>query len=206
MKRSSWTRTKMHGPAALMEKPTPAREMARKAASLGATRKMGSAGNGATKASAPEEITVHGRHPTLKTKREAVPKVPTKRRRLAIPKGNLEKEAGQENGGSHSSGGKVHARNVEPRQAAKRTNLPAAPSQKVSARKETIAITGIRSLASSSKLEIARKGNTVHSFTPKTTPVPLLESSRRLQVAPRRRIKKVKPNPRPRLKQKASLL
>ena len=203
MKRSSWTRTKVHGPAVLMEKPMLAKEV-RKAASLGATRKMGSAGNGATKASAPEEITVHGRHPTLKTKREAVPKVPTKRRRLAIPKGNLEKEADQESGGSLRSGGKVHDKNVGPRQMAQRTNLSAAPSQKVSATKAMIATIGIQSHASSSKLERARKGKTVHSFTPKTTLVPLLESSRRLQVAPMRRIK-VEPNPRPRLKQKASL-
>ena len=204
MRRSSWTRTKVHGPAVSMEKPTLAKEV-RKAASLGATRRTGSAGNGATRASAPEETTVHGRHPTLKTKREAVPKVPTKTRRLAIPKGNLEKEADQESGGSHRSGGKAHDKNVGPRQMAQRTNPSAAPSSKVSARKGMIATTGIQSHVSSSKQVRARKEQDAHSFTPKTAPVPLLGSSRRLQVAPRRRIKKVKLNPRPRLKQKASL-
>ena len=108
-----------------MEKPTLAKEV-RKAASLGATREQGTAGNGAVKASAPEDKTVHGRHPTPKTRREAVPRVPT--RTLAIPRGNLEKEADQESGGSLRSGGKVHDKDVGPRQMAQRTNLPAAPS------------------------------------------------------------------------------
>ena len=125
MKRSSWTRTRMHGPAASMEKPMLAKEE-RKEASLGATRKTGSAGNGKMKANAPEEKTVHGRHLIQKTKREAVPRAPT--RTLAIPKGNLEKEADPKEGGSPRSGGRAHDKNVEPRQMAQGINLSAAPS------------------------------------------------------------------------------
>ena len=127
MKRSSWTRTKMHGPAVSMEKPTLAKEV-RKAASLGATRKTGSAGNGKAKVNAPEETTVHGRHLTPKIRREAVLEVPTRTRTLATPTGNLEKEADQRSGGSPRSGGRVHDKNVEPRRMAQRTNLSAAPS------------------------------------------------------------------------------
>ena len=100
----------------------------RKAASLGATRKAGSAGNGKAKASAPEEKTVHGRHLILKTRREAVPRAPTRIRTLAIQKGNLEKEADPKKGGSPRSGGRTHDKNVAPRQMAQGTNLSAAPS------------------------------------------------------------------------------
>ena len=110
-----------------MEKPMLAKEE-RKEASLGATRKAGTAGNGKVKASAPEERTVHGRHLILKRKREAVPRAPTRIRTLAIPTDNLEKEADQKDEGSPRSGGRVHDRNVEPRQMAQRTNLSAAPS------------------------------------------------------------------------------
>ena len=110
-----------------MERPTLAKEE-RKAASLGATRKQGTAGNGKAKVNAPEEKTVHGRHLILKTRREAVPGVPTRTRTLAIPTGNLEKEADQRSGGSPRSGGKVHDKDVGPRQMAPRTNLSAAPS------------------------------------------------------------------------------
>ena len=127
MKRSSWTRTKVRGLTASMEKPMLAKEE-RKEASLGATRKTGNAGNGKMKANAPEEKTVHGRHLILKTRREAVPGVPTRTRTLAIPTDNLEQEADQRVGGSPRSGGKVHDKDVGPRQMAQRTNLPAAPS------------------------------------------------------------------------------
>ena len=125
MKRNYWTRTKMLGLAALMEKPTLVKEE-RKAASLEATRKQGTAGNGAVKASAPEETPVHGRHLTLRRRREAVPRVPTKT--LAIPRGNLENEAGQDKGGSLRSGGKAHDQDVEPRRMAPRTDPPATPT------------------------------------------------------------------------------
>ena len=117
----------MLGPAVSMEKLMLAKEE-RKAASLGATRKQGTAGNGAARASAPEENTVHGRHLILKTRREAVPEVPTETRTLAIPMDNLEREADERVGGSPRSGGKVHDKDVGPRQMAQRTNLPAAPS------------------------------------------------------------------------------
>ncbi len=127
MKRSSWTRTRMHGPAASMEKPTLAKEE-RKEASQEATQKTGSAGNGKMKANAPEERNVHGRHLILMTNREAVPRAPTRIRTLANPTGNLEREADQKDEGSPSSGGRVHDKNVAPRQMAQGTNLSAAPS------------------------------------------------------------------------------
>ena len=126
MKRNYWTRTKVLGLAALMEKPTLVKED-RKAASLEATRKQETAGNGAVKASAPEETHVHGRHLTLRRRRrEAAPRVPTKT--LAIPRDNLEKEAGQDKGGSLRSGGKAHDQDVEPRRMAPRTDPPATPT------------------------------------------------------------------------------
>ena len=115
MKRSSWTRTRMRGPAVSMEKLMLEKEE-RKEASLVTTRGMENAGNGKMKANAPEEKIVHGRHLTLKTRREAVPRAPT--RTLAIQKGNLEKEADQKEGGSPRSGGRVHDKNVEPRRMA----------------------------------------------------------------------------------------
>ena len=117
----------MLGLAALMEKPMLEKEE-RKAASLEATRKQGTAGNGAVKASAPEEIPVHGRHLTLRRRREAMPGVPTMT--LAIPngKGNLENEAGQDKGGSLRSGGKAHDQDVAPRRMAPRTDPPATPT------------------------------------------------------------------------------
>ena len=117
----------MLGLAALMEKPTLAKEE-RKAASLEATRKQGTAGNGAVKASAPEEIPVHGRHLTLRRRREAVPGVLTETLAIPIDKGNLEDEAGQETGGGHKSGGKADDKNVAPRRMAPRTNPPVMPT------------------------------------------------------------------------------
>ena len=108
-----------------MEKPMLEKEE-RKAASLEATRKQETAGNGAVKAGAPEETPVHGRHLTLRRRREAVPRVPTKT--LAIPRGNLENEAGQDKGGSLRSGGKAHDQNVAPRRMAPRTDPPATPT------------------------------------------------------------------------------
>ena len=127
MRKSSWTRTRMHGPAASMEKPMLAKEE-RKEASLGATRKTGSAGNGKMKANAPEEKTVHGRYPIPKTKREAMPRAPTRIRTLAIPKGDLENEADQKEGGSPRSGGRTRDKNVGPRRMAQGINPSAAPS------------------------------------------------------------------------------
>ena len=117
----------MRGPAVLMEEPMLEKEE-RKEASLAATRQAGTAGNGKTKASAPEERIVRGRPLTLKIRREAVPRAPTRIRTLAIPKGNLEKEADQKEGGSPRSGGRAHDRNVEPRRMAQGINPSAAPS------------------------------------------------------------------------------
>ena len=98
----------------------------RKVASLAATREAETADNGKMKANAPEEKIARGRHLILKTKREAVPRAPTRIRTLAIPTGNLEKEADQKDEGSPESGGRVH--DVAPRQMALGTNLSAAPS------------------------------------------------------------------------------
>ena len=100
----------MHGPIALMEKPIPAREVVRKEASLGETRKLGTAGNGATKASAPEARTVLGRLPTLRRRRE-VELVALARRNKMPVRGDkdLEREAGQKRGKSLRRGGTVHA-------------------------------------------------------------------------------------------------
>ena len=114
MKRSSWTRTRMLGPAISIEKLMLEKEERKEASQ--AIRKAETAGNGKVKANAPEERIVHGRHLTLKTRREAVPRAPT--RTLAIQKGNLEKEADQKEGGSPRSGGRVHDKNVEPRRMA----------------------------------------------------------------------------------------
>ena len=110
-----------------MEKPMLEKEE-RKAASLEATRKQGTAGNGAVKASAPEEIPVHGRHLTLRRRREAVPGVLTETLAIPIDKGNLENEAGQEKWGSHRSGGKADDQNVAPFRMAARTDPPATPT------------------------------------------------------------------------------
>ncbi len=110
-----------------MEEPMLEKEE-RKEASLATTLRAGTAGNGKVKANAPEETTVHGRHLTPKIRREAVLEVPTRTRTLAIPTGNLEKEADQRSGGSPRSGGRVHDKNVEPRQMAQEINLSAAPS------------------------------------------------------------------------------
>ena len=117
----------MLGLAALMEKPTLAKEE-RKAASLEATRKQGTAGNGAVKASAPEEIPVHGRHLILRRKEEAVPGVLTQTLAIPIDEGNLEDEAGRETGGGHKSGGKADDKDVAPRRMAPRTNPPVMPT------------------------------------------------------------------------------
>ena len=110
MRRSYWTRTKVHGPTALMAKPIPAREVVRKAASLGETRELGTAGNGAMKASAPEAKTVLGRLPILRTKREVELEALARKRKMPV-RGDkdLEKEAGQKRGRNPSSGGTVNA-------------------------------------------------------------------------------------------------
>ena len=117
----------MLGPAVSMERPTLAKEE-RKAASLEATRKQGTAGNGAVKASAPEEIPVHGRHLILRRREEAVPGVLTQTLAIPIDEGNLEDEVGRETGGSHKSGGRTEDKNVASLQMATRTDPPATPT------------------------------------------------------------------------------
>ena len=62
------------------------------------------------KANAPKAKTAHGRLLTPKKRKEAVPRAPTRIRTLAIPKGDLEKEADQKEGGSPRSGGKHKAK------------------------------------------------------------------------------------------------
>ena len=89
---------------------------------------MESAGNGSDKADAPKVKTARGRLLTPKKRKEAVPRAPTRIRTLAIPKGDLEKEADQKEGGSPRSGGRARDKNVEPRQMAQGINLSAAPS------------------------------------------------------------------------------
>ena len=84
-----------------MVKPILAKEVARKAASLGETLVSGTAGNGAMKASALEAKIVPGRLPTLRKRKEADPKALAKNPRKGIPvRGDraLESAAGQEQG------------------------------------------------------------------------------------------------------------
>ena len=88
---------------------------------------MESAGNGSDKADAPKVKIARGRLLTPKKRKEAVPRAPTRIRTLAIPKGDLEKEADQKRG-SPRSGGRARDENVEPRQMAQGINLSAAPS------------------------------------------------------------------------------
>ena len=58
----------------------------------------GTAGNGATKASAPEERIVHGRLPILRKRKEADPRVLARRKSEKLVRGDkkLENVAGQE--------------------------------------------------------------------------------------------------------------
>ena len=185
-----------------MVKLIPAREVVRKAASLGETFVLGTAGNGATKASAPEEKIVHGRHPILMKRREAEPRFLARRKREKPARGdkNLESVAGQKRGRNPSSGLKESASSAELHRAERKIALPASTTPRASALEEMHVIIGIVKFAGSSKQATAQQAKIAAFCThQRTIPLPLLESSRRLQAATRMRILMATPRkPRPR--------